>query len=297
MIYSKTGSHNSDRNLHIFTYATENYYVKARVQGITAAIQNFKSFVLFGPNDLADVFKIKNSETLELTTGAGYWLWKPYFLQKKLNSHNSQDFILYLDAGALPYRNASFYQQLCTDGKIHVWEIEGARISQWTDRRARQEFNLLTRFEDAPMIWAGAILGRVSGIFHDFSQLWLENCLNYELLRPDSTVGYTKSDGLFWHRHDQSILSMIIATHPDWFTIHSSSRDRNSLDFAFDQHRSNRVKIFSLLYGTFPRLRALRRRIVRMLPKRVQSRLRYMLFLRAKKRISKEEVNSIRSSF
>lgn len=38
----------------------------------------------YGPNDIDPNFKKKNKDILSRTRGNGYWLWKPYFINRKI---------------------------------------------------------------------------------------------------------------------------------------------------------------------------------------------------------------------
>ena len=40
--------------------------------------------IAYGPNDLDEEFKKKNKEILSRGRGNGYWLWKPYLINKTI---------------------------------------------------------------------------------------------------------------------------------------------------------------------------------------------------------------------
>tara|TARA_B110000208_G_C11775468_1_gene431865 strand:+ start:409 stop:1140 length:732 start_codon:yes stop_codon:yes gene_type:complete len=59
----------------------------------------FDTVTAYGPSDLDDNFISKFKYILEEKKGAGYWIWKPYIISKKLDEINDGDILIYLDAG------------------------------------------------------------------------------------------------------------------------------------------------------------------------------------------------------
>lgn len=54
----------------------------------------------YGPADIERKFKEKNASIWNAKRGAGYWIWKPYIIDKTLNQLKQNDYLLYMDAGA-----------------------------------------------------------------------------------------------------------------------------------------------------------------------------------------------------
>lgn len=63
-------------------------------------INLFLFFLIYGMDELDDQWKKKNSKTLKCSTGAGYWLWKPYIILQSLKQLKDGDILFYSDAGS-----------------------------------------------------------------------------------------------------------------------------------------------------------------------------------------------------
>ena len=287
-----------EQNLRIsaFSFATPFFLRAGRILGATCLHQGFRDFTLFEPVDLESSFKEKNSEILSHSRGAGYWLWKPYLLSRCVEETGTNEAVLYLDCGLLPRKNAAFYSDLLVDDRIHVWETEGQVIQDWTEPDVLKVLKVPDALQKNPLVMGGAILARQNKLAKDFSKLWLRLCENPDLLCPDAGASYTNPKSIVWHRHDQSILSVIVALHPDWFHIHSKDKDGLPYDSVFDLHRNSNLKVVSVIL-TFPQVRKLRQQIVKRFPKVIRRILRNSLFNKTRKPISEAEINAIKGTF
>jgi len=287
---------NQNLRIRAFSFATPSYLRVGRILGTTCLQQGFRDFTLFEPIDLEPSFQEKNLEILSHSRGAGYWLWKPYLLSRFVEKMGRNEAVLYLDCGLLPRKNAAFYSDLLVDDRIHVWETEGQVIQDWTEPNVLKALELPLALQKNPLVMGGAILARQSKIVKDFAKLWLHLCENPDLLCPDAATSYVNPKSIVWHRHDQSILSVIVALHPDWFHIHSKDRDELPYNSIFDLHRNPNLKVINVIL-TFPQVRKYRQQIVKLFPKAVRRALRNSLFNKTRKPISKAEIDAIRGTF
>ncbi|MDP1729439.1 MAG: hypothetical protein Q8L27_04510, partial [archaeon] len=61
---------------------------------------HFNEIIRFTPNDIDEYFYNKHQHILKQKKGAGYWLWKPYFINQTLSKLSYGDYLFYSDAGA-----------------------------------------------------------------------------------------------------------------------------------------------------------------------------------------------------
>ena len=61
--------------------------------------------ISYGPKDVPSSFKKKNEKIFSVKKGAGYWLWKPYIINKALAEINYGDYLVYADSGSF-YMNS-----------------------------------------------------------------------------------------------------------------------------------------------------------------------------------------------
>ena len=279
-----------------FSYATEKYLAMGKALGIKCLESNFGQFTLYKPQDLDSSFCIKNSDTLSYTRGAGYWIWKPYLLLKVANQTKPGTIVFYSDTGVLPRKDAEYFTNLIKDDKIHVWAQDGARIIQWVDSRVLSALKFPTELNSNPMIMGGILLSKNSTNLRNFAKVWLELCEQPHLLRPDTLSGYEKPSETIWHRYDQSILSVIVATNPGWFTIHSLKSSEDRVSDVFDIHRNEKIKA-KIFITSFPQLRIMRQEIVKKMPSSISRKLRSLFFDSKKRNFSPEENESLKKSF
>ena len=171
-------------------------------------------FYGYTPDDIDPEFKKKNEDILNRPRGNGYWLWKPYFLYRTLEEKlDYGDFLIYSDAGIL-YIDAAqklvdFLNKKNTDMYLHrLPHLE----RQYTKRTA---FILLG--VDDPFY---AETGQFNAAFQiyrktKFTEYFLKEYLYYaqdkRIITDDSNeMGEENYPEFKDHRHDQSILSLLI---------------------------------------------------------------------------------------
>ena len=91
---------------HFITFATANYLKDA--QEICDSALNkgcFDTIKIYNYNDIEQSFLNKNKHILTLSKGAGYWLWKPYIIQKRLLEIDDGDVLCYCDSSYLFLNN------------------------------------------------------------------------------------------------------------------------------------------------------------------------------------------------
>ncbi len=279
-----------------FSYATEKYLAMGKVLGIKCLESNFAQFTLYRPQDLDTPFRTKNSDTLSYSRGAGYWIWKPYLLLRVANQTKPGKIIFYSDTGVLPRKDAEYFTKLISDDKIHVWAQDGAAILQWVDFNVLAALEFPRELNNNPMIMGGFLLAKNSTHLQNFAKIWLELCEQPHLLRPDTLDGYEKPTETIWHRYDQSILSVIVATNPSWFCIHSLNPSEDRVSDVFDIHRKEKIKA-KIFINSFPQLRFVRQQIVKKMPSSVSRKLRSLLFDSKRKNFSPQENESLKKSF
>ena len=96
--------------LHLITFATPDFAPQAEALASSALAAGFAHGTVFGPADLGGSdFAQRNKAILEQKRGGGYWLWKPYLIRRALESLQSDDVVLYSDAGRTAYYQFAGY--------------------------------------------------------------------------------------------------------------------------------------------------------------------------------------------
>ena len=282
--------------IHAITYVTPKFSGAAKCLGLKVIQNDFSSFTRFNESDLDPEFKDNNAETLAFERGGGYWIWKPYVILKGLRLHNGNGTLMYNDAGLYPLLNAKDYISLAEDSKIHVWAVEGQDFRSWTHIGVLDEFGVGPGEQRLEMAMAGIILSNSTSQFLNFLEDWLSLCQIPRFLRPETLTGFQNNSETIWHRHDQSILNILIRKNPENFVVHSLNTDGLGSIKYFNIHRNLSIKHSIIIYS-FPKIRKFRNCIVNLLPKRLRSSLRFFKTSRLGKNLSDEETLSLRKSY
>ena len=284
------------RKIHLISYADDTFVRAQQVQSLKAITLGFARIIQLAQIDLSANFRARNEETLSLKRGAGYWIWKPAILLEYSKNQDTDVNLLYLDSGCLPKKTELVFRELITDNRIHLWAEGRTPLRLWIDQGVIDSLDVEEKSLDSPMVWAGAILAKNSTTLTRFCEMWLEMCEDSSLLRPETMPFYEKSKGVIWHRHDQSILSVIVRRHPEWFVIHGENSETHDSEYYFDRSRTLRPRFlfFTLNYS---RIRKIRRKAVNYMPSKVRIFLRENKAKIEGKNISKSEQESLRDFY
>lgn len=164
----------------------------------------------FNLNDIDSEFYEKNKKILDLPRGAGYWLWKPYFILKVLSEANYGDIIFYTDSGSQFIGSPDTLYSLFEKQDIIPFKVEGAIEIHNTKRDC---FSLMDcddkKYHYGTHLNAAFILLKKS----DFSLKFIKEYLNYacdeRCLTDQHSILLTEHPENRGHRHDQSIYSLM----------------------------------------------------------------------------------------
>ncbi len=280
---------------HVITYASKSFARCAKVLGTISLQRNFDSFEIFTDADLTSTFKLLNGETLDFQRGSGYWVWKPQIILQKSSNLQSDDFIFYFDAGSFPTKSKENFEKILDPCRINLWILPGHKIREWVDPNVLDSLGFPNSLRDNPMVWAGAIGFRPEPELVEVIEEWLELCQVPDYLRPDSFQGYEKPRQLIWHRHDQSLLSILVALKPESFNLVNQT-ELSLINSTFNRHRNLRIRQLLFTFS-FPRILQVRRSMTDKLPPIVRRYLRKKFAISQKKYLTATEVNSVAEIF
>lgn len=85
---------------YFISFGDNNYSnSKNRIKREAEGLNVFKEINIYGPEDYDENFRSKFSYVLNQRKGAGYWIWKFYFIKKKLEQLKDGEFLIYCDSG------------------------------------------------------------------------------------------------------------------------------------------------------------------------------------------------------
>ena len=164
----------------------------------------------YSRNDIDEVFYKKNSGILNKERGGGYWLWKPYFINKTINEMNDGDYLFYSDSGSFYIDKITHLIKSLEEANEEIMVFDLRLIEkQWSKPLA---FKIMVldddKYKDSKQRFATYMLFKVSDNSRKFIKEYLELCMNENLL-VDSTSEVITESFFRAHRHDQSILSLL----------------------------------------------------------------------------------------
>ena len=208
-------------NKILISFANKGYENAKKSQKETALnVGNINTVIQYTFDEMDQEFKDKNKEILALSRGAGYWIWKPYFILKTLNTMNENDILVYLDCDMHFISSIDTYINNM-DGSIMVFQIEDKHLEKYYTKmdlfielgcQDNKEITDTAQIFTSPSIW------KKTQNTLDFVKLWLSYCENYHLISDEEPIK-PNFPGFKDNRHDQSILSCLSKLNKDKYKI------------------------------------------------------------------------------
>ncbi len=196
----------------LINYANADFASYQRLNSLTGRLCGFDQCHSFGPNDIDLAYRERHARILEARRGAGYWLWKPYFLNKALSELAPGDLLFYADA-AMHFVNR--IDPMIEFMERHNLDLlilgEGFSEGHYTKRDA---FVLMGAdcgvIAERPQRFASAFMLRNCVWSRRFVAHFLAYAEDDRILTDQpNTCGLPNYPGFIAHRHDQSIFSLL----------------------------------------------------------------------------------------
>ncbi len=177
----------------------------------TAINKGFDAIVGYKPHHIDHQFYVENRKILDQKRGAGYWLWKPYFILKTLNKMEEGDFLFYVDAGVMFCGEAETYIKKMNESNKDIILFGNSHTNR--NYVKKDAYSLMDMdeniYRDKLQLDAGiSIIIRNTEKTRKIISNWLEYCKNPVLLTDMKSKGKEFPD-FKDHRHDQAILTMV----------------------------------------------------------------------------------------
>ena len=209
---------------HFLSVGTNNYInSRLRIRNQIESINMIDHIHIYSEDDLINIkeFWEKHKEfVLSNKRGYGYWLWKSFLTLKTLDEMNDEDVLIYADMGCeILVNNKTQFQNLINlakndcSGFISFERTWHSRLENYIEKNWTKSdlFEYLNCFDlkDAPQLHATYFAVRKCEKSVDLVKQWYNISSIYSLL--DDTPSKIPNDASYIeHRHDQSILSLLI---------------------------------------------------------------------------------------
>ncbi len=218
--------------IYVITYADGKYKATQKYNEITAYRYGADRVFKFGPNEIERNFKEKNGEILAAKKGNGYWLWKPYFINKVLQESEEDDWVIYTDSSLYFNRNIQKYtDKLARENKNFVVRETKFPEKQFTKADVIHALGCEEdKYLNSVQLAATVILLRNCEESKQLVAEWLMYAQDKRLISDETFLSNCKE--FIANRHDQSILSLLCKKR-------NASTDNNLFrDIVLPFHRS-----------------------------------------------------------
>ena len=168
----------------------------------------------YGPNDIDPVFKEKNKDILSRSRGNGYWLWKPYIINKTMiEKLKYGDYLIYTDAAILYMNSTRLIINFMKEHKAKIWGNKLVlKERAWTKRDALILMDANTPYYyDTNQYMAGIQVYQKSKYAIKFIQDLLKYSQDVRIITDDNNVmGKENLPGFRENRHDQTVFSLLL---------------------------------------------------------------------------------------
>lgn len=208
--------------IHLITFASPRFRHRQHLLGWSAMANKVVTSVThWTPKKVRAAKFVDRCPAIKLSErGSGFYAWKPFIIQKKLEEAPEGHIVFYCDVGrTFPYKLLYGSLQVFLDWmRCHGQAVmPGVQIpwngpmAMWTKRDAFVAMSMDSPFahSSAPIqasfsIWVNSPESR--GIVAE----WMDCCANRQLISDDSSVlGLPELSYFKEHRHDQSLFSLI----------------------------------------------------------------------------------------
>lgn len=201
--------------IHLITYGND-LYKKQRVffRKLAENARFFDKITVFTPRNLDKKFRNKFQSVLQLSKGAGYWIWKPYLLKRMIGQIPHNDILIYCDAGCLingeGRRRFTYYierLQHTPTGSL-AFELPYKEY-EYTKREVFNYFKCEKDIKISNQLVGGVLLFRKCNHSNNLIDTYFNVLQDNVLLFTDEKNRDIQDEKFIDHRHDQSVFSII----------------------------------------------------------------------------------------
>lgn len=203
--------------IYAMTCADQNYMPCAEFH-MKTAIKKGKvdKTIICNIEELDEDFKKKNQKILSSGEGRkrGFYVWKPYYVNKVLSQIAYGDFLIYLDSAGFYYR--SDVHEIVNYMLQNNVDMVGTRRFPYLDKHwtRRDTFVYMgcdtSEYTDRKQCMGGCFILQKTEKTVKLIQEWIEYAQNFQIIADtDNTCGLDNYEGFVAHRHDQSIMSIL----------------------------------------------------------------------------------------
>lgn len=196
----------------LINYSTPDMMEHQKINTDTGLKFGFDECYEYGPNDIDKDFYNENKSILDEKKGAGYFLWKPYVILKKLNELDYGDILYYSDSRINFIDDVSPLLNLCELEDIVIFSNKFYGVNKnWCKRDAFYYMDCDSEeYHNGEHLQASFIILKKSNKSLKFAEEFLNYSKDRRIITEDEDVcGLEVLDGFNENRYDQTVLSLL----------------------------------------------------------------------------------------
>lgn len=197
--------------VYLISYANDKFVKNQNRLNESARKHGINKIISYNESDLkVTKFYKKYKNILDSHRGAGYWLWKPFFIYKTMSKMGDGDILIYSDSGAIFVDNPRPLLKLALREDILLFTNNEQNI-KWNKRLCLLKMGCDSDiYLNSPQVSAGFQIYVNNDKTRKFVKTWLSYCCAQDLIN-DVDGGCNEYAKYIEHRHDQSILTNLAA--------------------------------------------------------------------------------------
>jgi hypothetical protein len=195
--------------VYLITYGQGDAYVaNERVLAESSLDKCVDAVVMYRKEHIDEAFYEKNKAILDQPRGAGYWLWKPYFILKTLEQIPEGAILIYLDSGLKIVDSMDAIINRLNGYDMLFFDNIASTHRKYTKRELLKFFDMDNNLvRDSGQINAAVMIFRNTKRSREFVNKWLWIGQIPGLI--DDTSSKNEHLDFLDNRHDQSIVSLL----------------------------------------------------------------------------------------
>lgn len=177
---------------------------------------NFDKYLLLDEKSIKEDYALKYSNILSEKRGAGYWLWKPYLIDRVLSSMENNDLLMYCDSSISQINNLTPVLSLASRRHIIPFIINDG---SGDEREVCKRDALILTGSDNERTWSNPITSQLGASYIFLRKTtktvrvvkkWLTFCEDERIISDkENVMGKPNYPMFIDHRHDQAVLSLL----------------------------------------------------------------------------------------
>jgi len=157
----------------------------------------------------------QNKAILDMPRGAGYWLWKPYFIFETLKIMSPNDILFYVDSGVYLKNSVEKIIKMLNNSDTEMVLFGNYHTNRhFSKRDAFDIMGVNYDHRNDLQLDASTLAIKKTPNSCDFIKKWLDYCC-IERVLTDSASQAPEFEDFKDHRHDQAILTLLLNKYPD----------------------------------------------------------------------------------